>query len=178
MSEKILFYLNNLNLREKVLLFIATLLLGAFLGFKMSQSVLEAFFDYDLLALNEQKRQAQDAKSLHTLTQRQKLELDELKNFLSHFNAQHKAYLDEIYALANKENITFTSIKNSTNKDKLLNIHSSFIEFESGFYSCLAFLQGIEHSPLFFEFKELKLTKNEETKKLKAFIHLRFVSIK
>ena len=64
MKEKLLFYLSGLNRREKVLLAVATLLLGGFLGMKMSQSVLEAFFDYDLTALSEQKKASPREQSL------------------------------------------------------------------------------------------------------------------
>ena len=177
MKEKLLFYLSGLNRREKVLLAVATLLLGGFLGMKMSQSVLEAFFDYDLTALSEQKRQAQESKALYVGIQAQKKELDSLNKLILHFKADEKAYLDELYALANSANVNFTSIKNTTTKDAAFAKHSIFIDFESDFASCLAFLQSIQHSPLFFEFKEVKFSKNDERKTLHTFLHLRFIVI-
>lgn len=177
MKEKLLFYLSGLNRREKVLLAVATLLLGGFLGMKMSQSVLEAFFDYDLTALSEQKRQAQESKALYVGIQAQKKELDSLNKLILHFKADEKAYLDELYALANSANINFTSIKNTSTKDAAFAKHSIFIDFESDFASCLAFLQAVEHSKLFFEFSELKITRNDSTKTLRVFLHLRFISV-
>lgn len=176
MSEKICFYLNKLNVKERVLLFILALLFGILLGFNLSQTLFYTLFDKDLLALEEEKRLVQNTQNLHTLTQKQKLELDELNSFLRHFEAQHKSYLDEIYAIATRENISFTNIKNNSNKDELFNINDSFIEFESSFYKSLSFIKGIQNSSLFFEFKELKLTANSQTKTIKSFIHLRFVS--
>lgn len=177
MKEKLLFYLSGLNRREKVLLAVATLLLGGFLGMKMSQSVLEAFFDYDLTALSEQKRQAQEGKALYVGIQAQKKELDSLNKLILHFKADEKAYLDELYALANSANVNFTSIKNTTTKDAAFAKHSIFIDFESDFASCLAFLQAVEHSKLFFEFSELKIVRNDSTKTLRVFLHLRFISV-
>ena len=177
MKEKLLFYLSGLNRREKVLLAVATLLLGGFLGMKMSQSVLEAFFDYDLTALSEQKRQAQESKALYVGIQAQKKELDSLNKLILHFKADEKAYLDELYALANGANVDFTSIKNTTTKDAAFAKHSIFIDFESDLASCLAFLQAVEHSKFFFEFSELKIARNDSTKTLRTFLHLRFISV-
>ena len=83
----------------------------------------------------------------------------------------------ELYTLANAANVNFTSIKNATTKDATFAKHSIFIEFESDFYKSLAFLQSIQHSPLFFEFKEVKFSKNDERKTLHTFLHLRFIVI-
>lgn len=178
MKEKISLYLSALSVREKVLLFITALLLGAFLGAKTSQSALEAFFDYDLSAFYEQKRLAQDSKELFALIQKQKRDIAEFSELIAHFSGSEKDYLNELYVLANGANVNFTSIKNATTKDGDFDKHSIFIEFESDFYKCLNFLQSIQHSPLFFEFKEIKFDKNEELKTLHTFLHLRFVTIK
>lgn len=178
MKEKILLFLGALSVREKALLFITALLLGAFLGMKASQSVLESFFDYDLTQLNEQKRLAQSSKDLYALVQAQKREFAELSELVAHFDNDEKGYLNELYALANAANINFTSIKNASTKDGAFAKHSIFIEFESDFTKCLSFLQSIEHSPLFFEFKEVKFSKNDERKTLETFLHLRFVATK
>lgn len=178
MKEKISLYLSALSVREKVLFFITALLLGAFLGVNASQSVLEAFFDYDLSAFNEQKRLAQDSKELFAFIQKQKRDIAEFSELNAHFNANEKDYLNELYALAKGANVNFTSIKNATTKDGNFAKHSIFIEFECDFYKCLAFLQSVQHSPLFFEFKEVKFDKNEELKTLRTFLHLRFVATK
>ena len=91
MKEKILLFLGALSVREKALLFITALLLGAFLGMKASQSVLESFFDYDLTQLNEQKRLAQSSKDLYALVQAQKREFAELSELVAHFDNDEKA---------------------------------------------------------------------------------------
>ena len=178
MKEKVLLYLGALSVREKVLFFITALLLGGFLGMNASQSVLEAFFDYDLSALGEQKRLAQNSKDLSALVQEQKRELAALDALIAHFDASEKDYLNELYALANAANVNFTSIKNATTKDGAFAKHSIFIEFESDFAKCLAFLQTVQHSLLFFEFAEVKFSKNDESKTLHSFLHLRFVATK
>ena len=178
MKEKILLYLGALSVREKALFFITAILLGAFLGMSASQSVLESFFDYDLAQLNEQKRLAQSSKDLYALVQAQKREFAELSELVAHFDSDEKGYLNELYALANTANVNFISIKNASTKDGAFAKHSIFIEFESDFTKCLSFLQSIEHSPLFFEFKEVKFSKNDERKTLKTFLHLRFVATK
>lgn len=177
MKEKISLYLGALSVREKVLLFITTLLLGVFLGINISQSVLGAFFDYDLVELNEQKKLAQNSKDLYALVQAQKREITKFNELVAHFEADEKGYLNELYTLANAANVNFTSIKNATTKDATFAKHSIFIEFESDFYKSLAFLQSIQHSPLFFEFKEVKFSKNDERKTLHTFLHLRFIVI-
>lgn len=178
MKEKILLYLSALTFREKLLLFATILLLGAFFGVKTSQALLESFFDYDLSALYAQKRQVEESNALYITTQRQKSELDELNKLIVHFNADEKGYLNELYSLANAANINFTSIKNSASKDTKFAKHSIFIEFESTFEQCLAFLNAVQHSPFFFEFKEIKLNKNEEAKSIQSSLHLRFAVIK
>lgn len=178
MKERISLYLGALSLRERVLLFITALLLGAFLGANASQSVLEAFFDYDLKALKEQKELMQNAKELLALTQKQKRDIAELRELNAHFNASEKDYLDALYAFAKGANINFTSIKNATIKEGDFSKHSIFIEFECDFHKCLALLQSVQHSALFFEFKEVKFDKNEEQKTLHTFLHLRFVATK
>lgn len=178
MKEKILLYLSALTFREKLLLFATILLLGAFFGVKTSQALLESFFDYDLSALYAQKRQVEESNALYITTQRQKSELDELNKLIVHFNADEKGYLNELYSLANAANINFTSIKNSSSKDTKFAKHSIFIEFESTFEQCLAFLNAVQHSPFFFEFKEIKLNKNEEAKSIQNSLHLRFAVIK
>ena len=177
MKERLLDYCQRLNFREKILLFIATLLLGGFLGAKSAQGVLESFFDYDFASLNEQKRQAQANKALYIDTQRQDKELKRLDTLLSHFEGSEKAYLDELYALASEQNINFISIKNSEQKEAAAEKHSVFIEFQSGFDRCLAFLRAVQHSRLFFEFSRLKLAKNEDLKVLEVFLNLSFVAV-
>ncbi len=174
MKERLLDYCQRLNFREKILLFIATLLLGGFLGAKSAQGVLESFFDYDFASLNEQKRQAQANKALYIDTQRQDKELKRLDTLLSHFEGSEKAYLDELYALASEQNINFISIKNS---EQTAEKHSVFIEFQSGFDKCLAFLRAVQHSRLFFEFSRLKLAKNEDLKVLEVSLNLSFVAV-
>ena len=178
MKEKWTFYLNGLNFREKILLFIAVALLGGFLGMKTSQALLESFFDYDLSSLHKEKRQAQESKALYVGIEAQKRELQRLDKLISHFKGDEKAYLDELYSLAKQENITFTSIKNATQKDAAANTHSIFIEFKGDFKRTLAFLQAVQHSQLFFEFSELKLARNDDLRTLHATLHLRFVAIK
>lgn len=178
MKEKILLHLSGLSARERALLFITILILGFFLGIKMGQTVLENFFDYDLSALQEQKRLNENSKALYVGVQEQKRQIDELNKLLSHFNADEKGYLDELFTLANAENINFTSFKNSVHKEANFAKHSLFIDFESDFTQSLAFLQAIQHSPLFFEFKEVKFSTNEQSKTLQTFLHLRFVVIK
>ena len=63
MSEKICFYLNKLNVKERVLLFILALLFGILLGFNLSQTLFYTLFDRDLLALEEEKRQPKILKT-------------------------------------------------------------------------------------------------------------------
>ncbi len=174
MKERLIDYCQRLNFREKILLFIATLLLGGFLGTKSAQGVLESFFDYDFASLNEQKRQAQTNKALYIDTQRQDKELKRLDTLLSHFEGSEKAYLDELYALASEQNINFISIKNS---EQTAEKHTVFIEFQSGFDKCLAFLRAVQHSRLFFEFSRLKLAKNEDLKVLEVSLNLSFVAV-
>ncbi len=178
MKEKWTFYLNALNFREKILLFVAVALLGGFLGMKTSQNVLEAFFDYDLSTLHKEKRQAQESKALYVGIETQKRELKRLDKLISHFKGDEKAYLDELYSLAKQENITFSSIKNATQKDAAASTHSIFIEFEGDFKHTLAFLQAVQHSQLFFEFSEIKLEPNDDLSTLHATLHLKFVSLK
>ncbi|TQR53286.1 hypothetical protein [Campylobacter troglodytis] len=160
-------YLARLSKRELGLVFITILLLGGFLGFKLYEGL---FYEGHLEAKKE-KILRQNEEKIKELRLRQEFELDE---FLSHFKARHKDYLDELYALATRADLSFESIKNSTKKEELLNIHSAIIELESDFEGLFAFLNLIQNSKLFFEFKELRL--KAQTRTIKAFIHLRFVS--
>lgn len=178
MRDKVLFYLASRTPREKILLFIIAILLGAFLGVKAAQSVLGAFFDYDFTQLNAQKREFSESKALQNSVLTQENELKSLQNLLSHFQADEKDYLDALYAQANRANIEFSNVKNSTQAAQAFDKHTLSLEFECEFSSCLAFLNAIQHAPLFFEFKNLKLNKNEATKTLKVLLQLRFAAFK
>lgn len=174
MKEKILFYLDSRSAREKILLFITLLILGAFLGVNFAKSTAESLFGFE--NLNIQKAEFNQGKALQNSVLSQENELKSLKSLLSHFKADENDYLDTLYAKALNANIEFSAFKNSTQKQKAFDTHILSLEFECEFSTCLAFLNEIQNAPLFFEFKNLQFFKNEKT--LKVLLQLRFAAFK
>ncbi|WP_273402587.1 hypothetical protein [Campylobacter avium] len=163
MSEKIAYYLNKLNNREKALLAVLNIIFAVFLAL---------YFQDDSKNLND----TTNLKDLQANLSEQREKIEDLNSILKHFKPSYKNILDELYSLAQQHSLAFLSIKNSSNQEKYINKYTILIELESDFSKIIYFIQALQGSKYVFLMPEISLNKEENL--LKAQIKLELLSLK
>ncbi|TQR34694.1 hypothetical protein DMB92_01670 [Campylobacter sp. MIT 99-7217] len=163
MKDRINFWLNQRNFREKLYLFIISLLLGIFLALFLAKG----------LEINEDLRSEELISFENDFTQDENLK--ELDINLQRFQKSEKEYLDEIYKLANKEKIIFENIKSESFSTAHFKHYTLKLEFFTHFHQLLLFLQSVQNSNFIFELSNLSL--NMEKNQLKAVLSIKFSSL-
>lgn len=162
MTEKLAFYINRLNFREKFLLLILLALLGIFLAFSIRNDE-----ELDL----KQKTVSELKDELSTQDERMK-ELDEI---LSNFNSNFKSALDEIYSKAKEQEISFTNIQTSSKSNKLSLKHTVLLEFKSSFEQSIAFISSLQKSKNVFLIPNLTMLKEDLS--IKTTVKIEFINL-
>ncbi|TKX29408.1 hypothetical protein CQA38_04830 [Campylobacter sp. MIT 12-5580] len=174
MSEKLSFYLDGLSLREKILLGVISLLLGAFLGLKLAQIL--SFWYYDPQNLERFSNEQGQILKLSSLKEEQKLNLNELEKTLLKFKIPYQKQLDELYKLANAKHIHFHSIKDKKIEKEYFISYKLELEFEAEFMKTMQFLKALEQTNI--GLKGLNLVKDQDKKGLKVMIYLDLLVLK
>lgn len=162
MAEKLAFYINRLNFREKFLLLILLALLGVFLAFSLRNDE-----ELDL----KQKTVSELKDELSTQNERMK-ELDEI---LNNFNSNFKSALDEIYSKAKEQEISFINIQTSSKSNKLSLKHTVLLEFKSSFEQSIAFINSLQKSKNVFLIPNLTMLK--EGLSIKTTVKIEFINL-
>ena len=162
MAEKLAFYINRLNFREKFLLLILLALLGVFLAFSLRNDE-----ELDL----KQKTVSELKDELSTQNERMK-ELDEI---LNNFNSNFKSALDEIYSKAKEQEISFINIQTSSKSNKLSLKHTVLLEFKSSFEQSIAFISSLQKSKNVFLIPNLTMLK--EDLYIKTTVKIEFINL-
>ena len=179
--DKIVLFLENLSLREKILFLSFLALLGIFLGFKTYEGFLKSFFD-ETMNFNEQelleKREQnfilqKDKITLEKELQAQKETLDFYENKMKIFNQNIENHLSELESLAQKYGLSVKKLQDSYKEEKDFKKYHLFLEFEGEFKSLLQLIQDLEN--LNYEFHRIEL----ETAgfKLNVKINLSFINL-
>ncbi|WP_297193075.1 hypothetical protein [uncultured Campylobacter sp.] len=162
MAEKLAFYINRLNFREKFLLLILLALLGVFLAFSLRNDE-----ELDL----KQKTVSELKDELSTQNERMK-ELDEI---LNNFNSNFKSALDEIYSKAKEQEISFINIQTSSKSNKLSLKHTVLLEFKSSFEQSIAFINSLQKSKNVFLTPNLTMLKEDLS--IKTTVKIEFINL-
>lgn len=162
MAEKLAFYINRLNFREKFLLLILLALLGVFLAFSLRDDE-----ELDL----KQKTVSELKDELSTQNERMK-ELDEI---LNNFNSNFKSALDEIYSKAKEQEISFINIQTSSKSNKLSLKHTVLLEFKSSFEQSIAFISSLQKSKNVFLIPNLTMLKEDLS--IKTTVKIEFINL-
>lgn len=162
MAEKLAFYINRLNFREKFLLLILLALLGVFLAFSLRNDE-----ELDL----KQKTVSELKDELSTQNERMK-ELDEI---LNNFNSNFKSALDEIYSKAKEQEISFINIQTSSKSNKLSLKHTVLLEFKSSFEQSIAFISSLQKSKNVFLIPNLTMLKEDLS--IKTTVKIEFINL-
>ncbi|WP_300702554.1 hypothetical protein [uncultured Campylobacter sp.] len=162
MAEKLAFYINRLNFREKFLLLILLALLGVFLAFSLRDDE-----ELDL----KQKTVSELKDELSTQNERMK-ELDEI---LNNFNSNFKSALDEIYSKAKEQEISFINIQTSSKSNKLSLKHTVLLEFKSSFEQSIAFINSLQKSKNVFLIPNLTMLKEDLS--IKTTVKIEFINL-
>ena len=162
--DKIVLFLENLSLREKILFLSFLALLGIFLGFKTYEGFLKSFFD-EIISLDEQelleKREQnfilqKDKITLEKELQTQKEKLNFYENKMKILNQNIENHLSELESLAQKYGLNVKKLQDSYKEEKDFNKYHLFLEFEGEFKSLLKLIQDLENLNYQFHCIELK----------------------
>lgn len=152
------FKLENLSLREKILLCLATFLLAIFLSFHFYQYYLKDFFTLEFFSLDEninekiafnQNLKAQIKKLKQELNQSREKSLS-YENYLSFFDKNSQEYIAKLYDLALENKLKIQKLTQNPPNQVLL-------ELEGDFYPLLYFIAEVENSNLAYQIHSLEM---------------------
>lgn len=175
-------FLENLNLREKILFAILLGFLGIFLAFKLYESFsgrfLEEIIGLSGEALLEKKSQINHLekvkKSLKIEIEEQNLRLEDGRQKMAFFSKNYEDYLDFIELLSRKHHLLITHLQNTYKDEKLLQKYFLDLELSGDFFKLLSFIYELENSNFTFKFESIEF---HNTKALNLSLHLNLVLI-
>ncbi|MBK1971996.1 hypothetical protein [Campylobacter sp. TTU_617] len=176
--------LNNLSLREKILIFIFLAVFAFFLAFKSY----EFLFDFAANELNIDEQNIYNQKiELSNLKAKQKELQDTLlkqtqtinsyNKQINKFKYNYEEYIKEIEILAKKYNIIFEDIQNSRIEFNYIQKYNVFLIARGDFKNLLEFLLALENSKFYFNIKNINI-ENLKSINLELKLMLDFASLK
>ncbi|TKX31971.1 hypothetical protein [Campylobacter estrildidarum] len=183
--DKIEFFLENLNLREKVLIAIIVVLLAVFLAFKADHLFSNLFFNQDIFIdnINTEKEQL-DNKNLEQKIQKLNQELQQIQNqiliykqYLNSFRKENNQYLNNINLLASKNKINIKNITQTVNTQKnQLNKYELFLEAYGNFNELMSFIKVLENSDFYYQLNTIEI-QNINTLNLELSLDISFLTL-
>lgn len=178
-------FLENLNLREKILFAILLGLMGVFVGFKFYENFLEQFVEetigLNIETLQEKKIQinnlSEGENSLKSEIDGQNLRLKEYQKRLMIFSKNYEEYLDFVEFLSKKYGLVIKNVQNSYGDSDFFQKHRLNLELSGDFSKLLFFIQELENSSFVFVFDTVEF-QNTKTLTLRLHLDLEFVVLK
>ncbi|EAJ7577453.1 hypothetical protein KJQ83_08075 [Campylobacter upsaliensis] len=178
-------FLENLNLREKILFAILLGFLGIFLAFKLYESFSGRFLE-EIIGLNgetllERKSQIKHLenveKNLKIELKEQNLKLEEGLGKIAFFSKNYEDYLDFIELLSRKHHLLINHLQNTYKDEKLLQKHFLDLELSGDFLKLLLFIYELENSNFAFKFESIEL-QNAKALSLSLHLNLTLITLK
>ncbi|TKX32291.1 hypothetical protein [Campylobacter aviculae] len=164
--DKIEFFLENLNSREKLLIAIIVVLMAVFLAFKMNYLASSFFFNHNIFihSVNIEKERSIN-QNLEQKIQKLNQTLHQIQNktlvyeqYLVLFQKKYDQYLKNIEVLASKNKINIKNITQMTNIQKnRLNNYKLFVESYGNFHALLSFIKDLENSNFYYQFNIIEM---------------------
>ncbi|MBS4236139.1 hypothetical protein [Campylobacter vulpis] len=175
-------FLENLNLREKILFALLLGFLGIFLAFKFYESFSGRFLE-EIIGLSgetllEKKVQINYLenveKNFKIEIKEQNLRFEDNRQKIAFFSKNYGDYLDFIELLSRKHHLLIDHLQNSHKDEKLLQKYLLNLELSGEFSKLLLFIYELENSNFAFKFESIEF---HNTKVLSLSLHLNLILI-
>lgn len=175
-------FLENLSPREKILIYLASILLAVLLSFHFYHSYLKSFFNHEFFIQNDEVNKItminQDLnRQIKQLEEELITIQDKIKsyeNHLSTFNKDYETYIKNLQNLALKNNLHISNISRLQSEEN--SYHKISVDILGDFNPILSFIQDIENSDLYYQINEITI-KNNNISNLKLNINIYFLSL-
>lgn len=175
-------FLENLSSREKILIYLTTILLAILLSFHFYHSYLKSFFNHEFFI------QSSDMDKIITTNQDLNQQIKQLEkelvfiqdkiksyeNYLNVFNKNHETYIKNLQNLALENNLWISNILKLQSEEN--SYHKISVDILGDFNPILSFIQDIENSDLYYQINEITI-KNNNISNLKLNINIYFLSL-
>lgn len=163
--DKIEFFLENLNLREKLLIIIITILFAIFLAFKIEPLFINSFFNHNIFIHNIDIKKEQAAnQNLEQKIQISNQKLQQIQNktlvyeqYLSLFQKKYDQYLKNIKTLALNNKIEIKKISQTKIQKNNINHYKIFIKTYGNFNALLSFIKDLENSNFYYQINIIEM---------------------
>ncbi|EIZ0997000.1 hypothetical protein GRO02_003650 [Campylobacter jejuni] len=175
-------FLENLSPREKILIYLASILLAVLLSFHFYHSYLKSFFNHEFFIqsdevnkitminqdLNRQIKQLEE--ELITIQDK----IKSYENHLSTFNKDYETYIKNLQNLALKNNLWISNISKLQSEEN--SYHKISVNILGDFNPILSFIQDIENSNLHYKIQKFEID-NTSSLNLHLKLTLSFIAL-
>lgn len=174
-------FLENLSPREKILIYLASILLAVLLSFHFYHSYLKSFFNHEFfIQSDEVNKITMINQDLNRQIKQLEEELvsiqDRIKNYENHlstFNKDYKTYIKNLQNLALKNNLWIFNISKLQEENSY---HKISVDILGDFNPILSFIQDIENSNLYYEIQKFEID-NTSSLNLHLKLTLSFITL-
>ncbi|WP_426708853.1 hypothetical protein [Campylobacter coli] len=175
-------FLENLSSREKILIYLTTILLAILLSFHFYHSYLKSFFNHEIFIQSDEVNKItmtnQDLnRQIKQLEEKLNSIQDKIKSYENHlsiFNKNYETYIKNLQNLALKNNLWISNILKLQSEEN--SYHKISVDILGDFNPILSFIQDIENSDLYYQINEITI-KNNNISNLKLNINIYFLSL-
>lgn len=175
-------FLENLSPREKILIYLASILLAVLLSFHFYHSYLKSFFNHEFFIQNDEINKItmmnQDLnRQIKQLKEKLNSIQDKIKSYENHlsiFNKNHESYIKNLQNLALKNNLWISNISRLQSEEN--SYHKISVDILGDFNPILSFIQDVENSNLHYEIQKFEID-NTSSLNLHLKLTLSFIAL-
>lgn len=155
-------FLENLSPREKILIYLTTILLAVLLSFHFYHSYLKSLFNHEFFIQSDEVNKIiitnqdlnQQIKQLEEKLNSIQDKIKSYENHLSTFNKDYETYIKNLQNLALKNNLWISNISRLQEENSY---HRISIDILGDFNPILSFIQDVENSNLHYEIQKFEI---------------------
>ncbi|HEB9305476.1 TPA: hypothetical protein RZK24_000059 [Campylobacter coli] len=155
-------FLENLSPREKILIYLTTILLAVLLSFHFHHSYLKSLFNHEFFIQSDEVNKIiitnqdlnQQIKQLEEKLNSIQDKIKSYENHLSTFNKDYETYIKNLQNLALKNNLQISNISRLQEENSY---HRISVDILGDFNPILSFIQDVENSNLHYEIQKFEI---------------------